>query len=185
FLLRYSEAIPPLVNMLGDPERADAAAAILPKFGAEILTPLVSGLSDPRISVQDYAQNIIVALVQQQPATLPHVVRLFTLSLPPRAHEALLEVLTNELAGVSIPVLLDGLEDAHLVNDVSEALVRLARKRDWQRIILDGLLASLRMEERRRGAETALIKGGGLAVRSVGELIIGDDQVVAKAAQPL
>ena len=184
FLLKYPEAaMPPLVNLLEDPERSDAAAAILPQFGPAMLIPLIAALDDPRIVVQEHAQNSIVALVHQNPAALSDVVRLFSMTLPLRAHEALLEVLTNELVEASIPVLLDGLEDAHLVDDVSEALARLARKRDWQRIILDGLLASLRMEERRRGAETALIKVGGLAVRSVGELIIDDDQVVAKAAQ--
>jgi HEAT repeat protein len=184
FLLKYPEAaMPPLVNLLGDPERGDAAAAIMPQFGTEVLTPLITALDDPRIVVQEHAQNIIIALVHQNPAALSPIVRLFSVTLPLRAHEALLEVLTNDLVEVSIPTLLDGLEDAHLVEDVSEALARLARKRDWQRVVLDGLLASLRMEERRRGSETALIKVGGLAVRSVGELITDEDQVVAKAAQ--
>ncbi len=184
FLLKYPEAaMPPLVNLLGDPERGDAAAAIMPQFGTEVLTPLITALDDPRIVVQEHAQNIIIALVHQNPAALSPIVRLFSVTLPLRAHEALLEVLTNDLVEVSIPTLLGGLEDAHLVEDVSEALARLARKRDWQRIVLDGLLASLRMEERRRGSETALIKVGGLAVRSVGELITDEDQVVAKAAQ--
>ena len=184
FLLKYPEAaMPPLVNLLGDPERGDAAAAIMPQFGTEVLTPLISALDDPRIVVQEHAQNIIIEVVHQNPAALSAIVRLFSVTLPLRAHEALLEVLTNDLVEVSIPTLLDGLEDAHLVEDVSEALARLARKRDWQRVVLDGLLASLRMEERRRGSETALIKVGGLAVRSVGELITDEDQVVAKAAQ--
>jgi HEAT repeat protein len=184
FLLKYPDvALPPLVNLLGDPERGAAAATILPLFGPAMLMPLIAALDDPRIEVQEHAQNIIIALVHQNPAALSQVVQLFSMTLPLRAHEALLEVLTNDLVVVSIPVLLEGLEDAHLVDDVSEALARLARKRDWQANVLDGLLASLRMEERRRGAETALIKVGGLAVRRVGELIIDDDPLVAKAAQ--
>src|SRR5712692_3473767 len=184
FLLKYPEtAIPPLVSLLGDPERGDVAAAILPQFGPEILAPLVPALDDPRIAVQEYAQNIIVALVHQNPTTLSSVVRLFSITLPLRAHEALLEILTNDLVEVSIPALLEGLEDAYLVDHVSEALARLARKRDWLRSVLDGLLASLRMQERRRGSETALIKVGALAVQPVGELIIDKDQAVAKAAQ--
>ncbi|TMD89421.1 MAG: hypothetical protein E6I79_08850, partial [Chloroflexi bacterium] len=184
FLLNYPEvAMPPLVNLLGDPERSDAAASILPRFGTRVLTPLIIALDDPRIMVQEHAQHIIITLVRQNPATLSHVVRLFGMTLPLRAHEALLEVLTNDLVDISVPALLDGLEDAHLVNDVSEALARLARKPDWQRIVLNGLLESLRTEERRRGAETALIKVGGPVVRGVGELITDQDEMVARAAQ--
>jgi HEAT repeat protein len=184
FLLNYPEvAMPPLVNLLGDPERGDVAASILPRFGPRVLTPLIVALDDTRIVVQEHTQNIIITLVHQNPATLSHVVRLFGVTLPLRAHEALMELLINDLVDVSVPALLDGLEDAHLVDDVSEALARLARKRDWQRIVLNGLLESLRMEERRRGAETALIKVGAQAVRSVGELITDQDEVVARAAQ--
>jgi HEAT repeat protein len=182
-LLTYSEAIPPLVNLLGDSERADAAASILPRFGPAVLPSLVSALDDPEMNVEEYAQNIIVTLVRHNPATLSDVVHLFTLSLPLRAHEALLEVLTNDLVDISVPALLDGLEDAHLIDDVSEALVRLARRRDWQSAVLGGLLESLRNKKRRRGAETALIRAGALAVWSVGELITDQDQVVAQSAQ--
>src|SRR5436190_3430996 len=133
--------------------------------------------------VQEHAHHIIITLVRQNPATLSHVVRLFGMTLPLRAHEALLEVLTNDLVDISVPALLDGLEDAHLIDDVSEALVRLARRRDWQPAVLGGLLESLRNKKRRRGAETALIRAGALAVWSVGELITDQDQAVAHAAQ--
>ncbi|HEV7236585.1 MAG TPA: hypothetical protein VGN15_10420, partial [Ktedonobacteraceae bacterium] len=176
-------AIPPLVNLLDDPERDKAAVAILPQFGPKLLPALISGLDHPTVAVQEHAKNIIIVLVQQNPLVLSEVVHLFTRSLPLRAHEALLEVLTNELATVSIPALLAGLEDAHLIDDVSEALVRMARKRDWQQTVLSGLLSALYTEERRRGAETALIKTGALAVRPVGELITDEDPVVARAAQ--
>ncbi len=184
-LLGYPEAISPLVNLLGDPERAEAAFAILPRFGSAVLTPLIVGLADARPEVQTIAQNILVVLVQQEPGALSQVVRLFSSSLPLRAHAALMEVLTNDLAAGSISALLDGLEDAYLVEDVSEALLRLARKADRQKNVLDGLLASLRREERRRGAEIALIKLEALAVRRVGELITDPDQQVARAAQQI
>ncbi len=182
-LLRYSEAIPPLVDLLGDPLRASFAMAMLPQFGTDMLVPLVSGLDDPRGVVQESAQNIIVTLVHQNPAALSSVVRLFGLPLPVRAHQVLLDVLTNELAEVSIPTLLSGLEDAHLINDISAALARLAHKRDRQRSVLSGLLASLRVAQRRRGAEATLIKIGAPAVPGVGELITNQDQAVAQAAQ--
>ena len=184
FLLIFPDAaIPTLVNLLGDPERNKAAVAILPLFGPEILPALISGLDDPRNAVQEHARSIIVALVFQNPEALTDVVQLFALSLPLRAHEALLEVLTNELVEVSIPTLLEGLEDAHLVEDVSEALVRLSRKLEWQQTVLSGLLEALSMPERRRGAETALIKIGASAVRPVGELITDPDLAIARAAQ--
>ena len=184
FLLTFPEAaIPPLVNLLGDPERGKVAADILPQFGPDILPALVSGLDDPRMTVQEHAHRIIIELVHQDSTALQRVVRLFALSLPLRAHESLLEVLTDELVEVSIPALLDGLEDAHLIDDVSEALVRLTRKRDWQQTVLSGLLSALRAKELRRGAETALINVGALAVRPVGELITDKDQAVARAAQ--
>ncbi len=49
--------------------------------------------------------------------------------------------------------------------------------------MLSGLLSALRAKELRRGAETALINVGALAVRPVGELITDKDQAVARAAQ--
>jgi len=184
FLLTFPDAaIPTLVNLLGDPERDKAAVAILPQFGPDILPALISGLDDPRNTVQEHAHSIIVALVFQTPAALAKVVRLFALPLPLRAHESLLEVLTNELVEVCIPTLLEGLEDAHLIEDVAEGLVRLSRKLDWQQTVLSGLLEALSMAERRRGAETALIKVGASAVRPVGELITDPDLAVARAAQ--
>jgi HEAT repeat protein len=181
-LLRYPEAISPLVSLLGEPERAGAALAILPQFGHAILMPLITGLADSRLNVQEYAQRIIVTLVQQKPTAITQVVRLFSSSLPLRAHESLMEILTNDLVTVSIPALLDGLEDAHLIEHVSDALVRLARRPNWQGRVLNELLTSLRKEERRRGAKITLIKAGALAVHPVGELITDQNQAVAQAA---
>ncbi|MFL5661595.1 MAG: HEAT repeat domain-containing protein [Ktedonobacteraceae bacterium] len=181
-LLRYPEAISPLVSLLSEPERADAALAILPRFGHAILTPLITALADSRLIVQEYAQRIIVTLVQQKPTAITQVVHLFSSALPLRAHESLMEVLTNDLVTVSIPALLDGLEDAHLIEHVSDALVRLAKRPNWQGRVLDELLTSLRKEELRRGAEITLIKAGALAVHYVGELITDQNQAVAQAA---
>ena len=182
-LLNYPEAIPPLVALLGDIVRGDAALAILPRYGAKVLPALVSALDDASLMVQEQGQAIIVALVRQDSSVLPLVVHLFAAALPLRAHEALLEVLTNELADVAVLALLDGLEDAYLIEDVSLALARLANKRLSQAAVFQGLLDALRNEERRRGAETALIKIGGPVVQPVGALITDPDQEVAAAAQ--
>ncbi len=182
-LLNYPEAIPPLVVLLGDMDRCDAALAILPRYGTVVLPALISALDNANLVIQEQTQGIITTLVRQDAPVLSQVVRLFATTLPLRAHEALLEVLTNELADVSIPALLDGLEDAHLIEDVSIALARLANKRSVQPEVIQGLLDALRNENRRRGAETALIKIRGPVVQPVGTLITDPDQEVAAAAQ--
>ncbi|GAC1400746.1 MAG: hypothetical protein NVSMB49_13620 [Ktedonobacteraceae bacterium] len=186
-LLHYpEEAIPPLVELLGEQERADAAATILPQYGSVILRPLLSGLEDARILAREHAENIVVEMVRQsqdQQVLLRDLVRLFAPPPPPRAHEFLLEVLTNELANVSMPALLEGLEDAHLMNDAADALVRLANKGPHRKPVLDSLLHALYVDERRRGAEEALIKIGAPAVLSVGELIVDPHPLVARSAK--
>lgn len=188
-LLRYPEAaIAPLVVLLGEHERGDAAAVILPQFGPAILSPLISGLDDQRSMAREHAQRIIVALVRQSPDpqdVLHAIVHLFYPTPPGRAREVLLVVLTHELADVSMPALLEGLEDAYLIEDVSEAFARLSRKGSHQKEILDALIAALHVEERRRGAENALICIGTPAVPLVSELITSQDALVAKAAKDI
>ncbi|WP_165423791.1 HEAT repeat domain-containing protein [Ktedonosporobacter rubrisoli] len=186
-LLKYPEsAISPLVELLGDQERGDVAAAILPLFGTRILRSLVSGLDDQRGMAREYAQRIMVTLVRQsnEPQNIARaIVHLFSPPLPPRAREVLLNVLTEELTDVCMPALLEGLEDAHLIGDVAEAFGRLVRKETLRQAALDNLLRALYSDERRRGAELALIKIGASAVPRVGELITDKNQLVAKAAK--
>ena len=209
FLLRYPrEAIPPLVSLLDDFERGNSAEKILLAFGPEILPYLVPGLDALNNMAQERSQRIVVTLVQQMPELIYDVVQLFSLSPPQRAREALLNLLTNELVDLSVPALLGGLEDAHLVGDVSEALVclvnlemglandaarlRTASVRQDQRkyednarseMVLNELLEALRVEERRHGAGITLIEVGAKAVPGVGNLITDRDPAVAQAAQ--
>ncbi len=185
FLLKYPEAMSPLVNLLGDPDRHDAAADILIQFGSAVLKPLVSAMDDSKNEVQEVAWHIIVTLVRQQPDTLVDVVSLFYPPLPMRAHELLLDILTNDLVDLSLPDLLEGLADAHLVAHVSQALLRLVQKPDMQPVVLRGLLDALRIEELRRGAMTTLVQIGEPAVQGVGSLVIDQDKAVAKAAQDI
>ncbi len=186
-LLNYPDAaIPPLVELLGEPERADASATILPQFGPAILRPLLSGLDDQRVMAREHAENIVVELVRQsqdEQGILRDLVRLFAPPPPKQAHEFLLRILTNELAHVSMPALLEGLGDAHLMNDAAEALVLLANKGPYRKPVLDSLLEALAIDERRRGAEEALIRIGSPAVASVGELIIDPHPSVARSAK--
>src|SRR5216684_2267798 len=184
FLLRYPrEAIPPLVSLLDDFERGNSAEKILLAFGPEILPYLVSGLDALNNMAQERSQRIVVTLVQQMPELIYDVVQLFSLSPPQRAREALLNLLTNELVDLSVPALLGGLEDAHLVGDVSEALVFLVKDNVRSEMVLNELLEALRVEERRHGAGITLIEVGAKAVPGVGNLITDRDPAVAQAAQ--
>ncbi|HLZ55624.1 MAG TPA: HEAT repeat domain-containing protein [Ktedonosporobacter sp.] len=189
FLLKYPDAaISPLVDLLGERERGDTAALILSQFGPRVLRPLISGLDDQRSMAREYAQHIIVTLVRQSqhPQDVLHeIVHLFTPALPTRARDVLLGVLTNELSDVSLPALLEGLEDAHLIEDVAEAFAQLAHREAMQQIVLENLLKALYVGERRRGAETALIYIGAPAVVPVGALIADANPVVAKAAKDI
>jgi len=189
FLLKYPDAaIPPLVNLLGEPERAKISAAILPQFGPMALRPLITGLDDQRQMARTFARNIIVTLARESPdkqIILREIVHLFNPPPPVHAHEELIGILTQELADVSLAALLTGLEDAHLIDSVAEAFVRLARKPENQTAVLDSLIESLFMDERRRGAEIALTRIGAAAVLRVGELIIDQNQLVAKSAKQI
>ncbi|HEX6482564.1 MAG TPA: HEAT repeat domain-containing protein [Ktedonobacteraceae bacterium] len=185
FLLRHpQEAIPPLVSLLDDPERGDAAEAILLEFGPDILPLLVPGLDSLNNMAQERSRRILVELVRQMPETVHDVVQIFNLSLPKRAHETLVNVLVNDIAAISIPTLLEGLEDAHLVGNVSEVLVRMVQEDGSSgEMALNALLESLRSEQRRHGAGFTLVDIGERAVPGLGRLITDPDMQVAQAAQ--
>ncbi len=186
YLLRYpAEAIPPLIALLADPERGDAAVAIVLRFGPDILPAVVPGLDHSDELARRRAQQIVTALARQQPEVLEQIVRLFGPALPPRAHESLVELLAGDLADLAVPALLAGLGDAYLLAGVSEVLSRLARRRmaPAGREALKGLVEALRSDERRHGAEITLAELGELVVTPVGELITDPDPQVARSAQ--
>src|SRR5579884_2135924 len=182
-LLKYPEAIAPLVSLLSDPARDAVAASILPQFGADVLDPLLASLTANNLEVQEHASRVIVALVRQRPETIDRVVQLFGSNLSPQARDVLLDALTGPLADVSLPGLMAGLEDAHLVEGVSEALVRLESEDEKADDVLAKLLHALREPGRQWGAERTLVKIGAPAVQSVGNLITDADPSIARAAQ--
>ncbi|WP_151757192.1 HEAT repeat domain-containing protein [Dictyobacter vulcani] len=188
-LLKYPDvAIPALVSLLGEHERGPIVADLLPRYGLPVLRPLVSGLNDQRATAREMAQRVVITLVrqrqgQEQQEIVREIVRLFHPTLPPYAREALLDLLSETLADVSILALLDGLEDARLIEDVAEAFVRLARKPALHESVLNRLVDALFNEEQRRGAEIALIRNGGSVVTRVGDLIVNSDPAVARSAQ--
>lgn len=178
------ESIPPLVGLLDDPERAETAVEILLQAGQPVLPALVPALDVSSGPVAERASSILVTLAQRQPELLSDVVQLFALSLPPIAHETVQRLLTDELADRSLPALLQGLEDAHMVPDVSETLVRLARRdAASQMAVLSELLQALSLKARRHGAAVALIAQGALAVPGVGSLITSEDPQIARTAR--
>jgi HEAT repeat protein len=178
------EAIPPLVGLLDDSERGDAAEAILLAFGPVVLPDMLPGLDTLNSRAQERSRRIVISLVRQMPELVREVVQLFNLAPPQRARRALLDLLTNELVDISIPALLEGLEDAHLVGATSEALVRLVDIDNVRgETVINELLAALRMEQRRHGAEITLVEIGEKAVPGVGNLITDPDSPVSNAAQ--
>lgn len=182
-LLKYPEAVLPLVSLLSDPARDTVAASILPQFGVDVLDPLLASLTENNLEAQEHASRVIVALVRQRPETIDRVVQLFGNTLSEQAQEVLLDVLTGPLADVSLPGLMTGLEDPHLVTGVSEALARLESEDEKTDDVLEKLLHALREPERQWGAERTLMKIGAPAVQGVGNLITDADPAVARAAQ--
>jgi HEAT repeat protein len=187
FLLKYPEAaIPALVDLLGEPERGNVAAAMLVQFGSMILRPLITALEDQRAMGRELACRVIVTLVRQssdQQAVLYEVVQLFALPLSVDSREQLLHVLTDGLADVSLSALLAGLEDARLVEAATDALSRLAQRQNMQIEVMGSLIEALFVAEQRYGSEKALVKIGAPAVIQVGQLITEKDDAVAKTAK--
>ncbi len=187
FLLKHAkEAIPQLVNSLSDPGRGDAARDILLQFGPIVIPSLLPGLENPDDAAREHARRIIVTLVLQQPEIISRVVQLLKPPLPNHAYEALLDVLTNDLAALSIPALLKGLEDTSLISNISAALKRLVQKHNAQSDeALNALREALRREKQRGGASFALVELGALAVPIIGELITDPDESVAESVQKI
>lgn len=187
FLLKHpAVAIPPLVNLLGEPERANIAAVILSQFGPVILRPLVAALEDQRVMARELACRIIITLVRQsadQQAVLCEVVRLFSPPLPANSRDQLLHLLTDELADVSLSALLEGLEDAALIEPVTDALSRLAEREQMRDEVIGKLVEALFVAERRIGSARAFTKIGAPAVAPIGQLITEEDAAVAQTAK--
>ncbi len=187
YLLKHPfEAIPPLVDMLQENTQGSIAQRLLLDFGPSILPSLVPGLDALSDLSHERSRQLVIELARQSLEALRQVIQLFTLSPPPRAHQALVSALAEDLADISVPVLLDGLEDAHIIGVVSETLGRMVKKGDQRSaLILDELLSGLRTEGRRQGAEITLVDIGAEAVPGVGSLIADPDPFVSRAAQDI
>lgn len=187
YLLRNPrEAIPPLVGLLDDPSRGSAAQALLLAFGLPILPALMGGLDSLSSLSHERSRALVVELARESPQGLSEVVQLFaqTPPVPDRARKTLIALLAHELADISAPVLLNGLEDAHLLGDVSETLIEMVKQGDARgELVLEALLDALRVPARRHGAEITLVQIGAPAVPGIGTLVTDDDPEVAQSAQ--
>jgi HEAT repeat protein len=180
------EAIPLLVEMLQDENLGSLAQRLLLEFGPPILPSLIPALDSLSDLAYERARQLVIEVARQSPQALRQVILLFSNGLPQRAHKALVSVLTDELADISIPALLDGLQDAHLIAAVSETLGQMVNKRNARSpFILDELLAALRLDTHRQGAEITLVEIGAEAVPGVGSLITDPDPFVARTAQDI
>lgn len=180
YLLLYPGCIPYLIQKLGDTSCNDAAREVLKRFavkGTNILPQLIPALNEPKNTSQRYAQEILGFLAHHDAAWLPRIVRLFSSVADANMHparEALLHVLTNGLAPIIQPVLLDELasSDTAIREGVSDALMHLAHEQAAQRDSLIGaLIHALERVEYRDGAAIALIKIRELSVEPVSEFI--------------
>ncbi|HEY0752377.1 MAG TPA: HEAT repeat domain-containing protein [Ktedonobacteraceae bacterium] len=187
YLLKLApDSVTPLVSLLDDPERGEAAMEILLRAGQPVLPALIPALDSPQSPAQARATYLLLTMIQRQNELINDAVQLFSLPLPAQARTMLVQVLTEELAELSLPALLAGLEDAHLVPEVAAILVHLARQ-DPSRgaLVLDELLLALRSSQRHHGAAVTLIDLGALAVAGAGALIIDDDAQVAHMARQI
>jgi HEAT repeat protein len=189
FLLKYQESISSLINLLGDAKRNDAAATILLCFGTAVVPYLEPGLNHPSAEARLRASTILVRLVQQerepqvQRKVIEQMVRLFALvQRESHAWYAVLDLLTNQFAEKSIPLLLQGLEGAELRDGCAEALVLMVPK---HKVILAELLAALRVRERMVGATEALVMLDAKAVEQVSKLVLDSDDTVALKAREI
>ncbi|HJT58986.1 MAG TPA: HEAT repeat domain-containing protein [Ktedonobacteraceae bacterium] len=195
FLLKYSESIPPLVDLLSDHERNDAATIILLRFGTAVIPHLVPGLNHATSDIaRSQAYNILVRLVHQERAAeaqkkvLMQVIGLLAVAQRESyAWYIVLDIVTGEFADMSIALLLQALEREQLQDGCAEALVRLTRRDDGRNkdVLLNQLLAALRMPRRRVGAAETLVRLDADAVGPVSAYIVDEDETVRLKAQEI
>lgn len=187
FLLKFPESIPQLVQLLDDARCSQATHDVLVEFGPRVIHFLLPALEKQDQLSQRQAKNLIVVYTQQDKKNLLPAIRLFSpIATQNKLHarQAMLDVLIHDLSPISVELLLDELRttDIHVQAGVSDALVRLVREDEKQKVpILNELLKTLHRSELRDGTEITLIKLKEIAVPKVGQLVT--DKIVGKSAQ--
>jgi hypothetical protein len=182
--------IPLLVNELGDAQRHEPAGDILLKFlfklGLSPVLPLIlPGLQDA--NARAYTRQLIVQMVdsyQRHHKTdlLPDIVNLFKQAVVLlEARTALRELLTHELAHVSLTALINGLQEQLLMEDCTLSLVELVKLPNRQQEVLEAVLQALRNPDKQRGAHITLVRCGPLAAERVCSLLTDNDKTMTEA----
>ncbi|MBV9690577.1 MAG: hypothetical protein JO202_12820 [Ktedonobacteraceae bacterium] len=185
--------IPLLVNELGDAQRRGPAGGVLLKFNHQFVLPwLISGLED--LSARQYTRWLITQMVdlphRHNIDLLPHIVGLFNpttahpqrSSIPLEVRMALRELLTHELANVSLPALINALRDPALMEDCKLSLVALVNVSGRPGDVVQAILQALRDPYKRRGAHNTLVTCGRLAAEQVCGLLRDSDSAIAEEA---
>ncbi|GCE49119.1 hypothetical protein KTH_39880 [Thermosporothrix hazakensis] len=173
-----------LVNQLADDEQGEAAARLLPAFGPDILEALLVGFEHQQEVANERAREVVSVLVQESSdpqGIVWRLVKLFPHTQGSKARDKLHLLLTEDLAEISLPALLQGLEQALLQADCAVALVTLAYNPRYQQQVLESLIQALFIEERRRGAAQALIELKDYATEEVAELLTAQGPVALVA----
>jgi HEAT repeat protein len=176
FLLSYPLSIPLLIRELGSVKISEAVFTTLLAFDSrQIIPSLVIGLADGK--TRQRTKHLIETLVSREQRVVADVISLFdpavshVSTLPQETLVALQEVLTQELADVSLPELIKGLGERALVDACSETLVILSRKPGRIDRVVQAALNALTSGSLLNGAKLTLVKIGQPAVEHVSLLL--------------
>lgn len=190
FLLPYPPSIPLLIRELGSAKISEAAFTTLLAFDSrQIIPSLIIGLADDK--TRQRTKRLIETLVSREQRVVADIISLFdpTVShvstLPHEALVALQEVLTQELADVSLPELITGLGERTLVDACSETLVILSRQPGRVDRVVQAALNALISGSLLNGAKLTLVKIGQPAVEQVSLLLDEKKDSLVAAGQDI
>jgi HEAT repeat protein len=191
YLLMNPQSIPLLIQELGSVERSEPAYTTLLQFDSlQVIPSLILGLQITR--TRQRTKRLIVEMVGREKNLLASIIYLFDAttshlpSMPQEALKALQEVLTQELADESLPVLIEGLKERQIIEDCSNTLVLLARQQGKTEIVVQAMLDALKKEELRNGAKQTLVKIGEPALKPVSRLLLDrSDASLIEAAREI
>jgi hypothetical protein len=154
-----------------------------------VLPWLVSGLANEK--TRQHTRSLIERMAcTYEGDLLPEIVHLFNPAIAepeplpgplPEVHKALQDLLTTELAGESLPALLNGLAEPSLRQGCIDSLVTLAHMPQRPEVIPQVVLA-LRNPALRLGAHQTLVKCSQLAAPAVCELVMENDHDLVREA---
>lgn len=177
-----------LVDELSDGQRSQPASTVLLQFNSLLVLPrLLPGLErdDARSATKTLIVNMVAAY-QTPNDLLPHIISLFKpAATRPVVRVALRELLTHELATISLPALIHALQEQPLIEDCSLALETLVNLRQKQQEVLQAVLQALRDPYKRLGAHSTLVRFGQVAAQSVYNLLWDTNSSITSEARAI